>query len=86
MSEVRKYRRPARKYRADVAMIADLRKRLGWTQRRLATAIGVDPSLIAQLETGRCSVSDGVLEDIAREFGVPIQAIGVPILPAEEAS
>ena len=86
MSEVRKYRRPARKYRADVEMIAHLRKRLGWTQRRLATAVGVDPSLIAQLETDRCSVSDGVLEDIARELGVPVLAIGTPITSAEEAS
>ena len=42
--------------------------------------------LIAEIRRHLDSVSDGVLEDIAREFGVPILAIGVPITPAEEAS
>ena len=74
---------PKQQFTANESAIAAIRVRLGWSQRRLATAVGVHPSLIAQLETGRCGVSDQVLKDIAREFGVPIESI---VFVAEEAS
>ena len=64
-----------KRYAANDGAIVALRVRLGWSQRRLAKAIGVDPSLIAQFETGRCGLSDRVVKDIAAEFGVPVEAI-----------
>lgn len=73
----------AKRFRVNESAIAAIRVRLGWSQRRLAKAIGVDPSLIAQAETGRCDLSERVLRDIAREFGVPIESVA---FMAEEAS
>jgi transcriptional regulator with XRE-family HTH domain len=72
-----------KRFQANESAIAAIRVRLGWSQRKLADLVGVDKSLIAQVETGRCGLSDRVLTDIAREFGVPIESIA---FVAEEAS
>lgn len=60
---------------ANESAIAAIRIKLGWSQRKLASLVGVDKSLIGLLETGRSGVSEKVLRDIAREFGVPIESI-----------
>lgn len=53
-------------------MCAAYRNRAGMTQRELADAVGVNPSLIGQFERGWCKVSDAVLADIAQVLGIPL--------------
>jgi transcriptional regulator with XRE-family HTH domain len=41
--------------------LREIRQRLGWTQVRMAAAIGLDPTYVSQLETGRQVLDDSYL-------------------------
>lgn len=54
----------------------------GWTQTALARQVGVHPSAIAQLETGRIQPSPEVLDAIGRTTGFPVAFFTRPSGPA----
>ena len=62
-------------YRVDPETIVELRRQLGWTQRRLACEIGTDPSTLSNWERGyqvpRQPSSDKIVE-IAKYYGFQI--------------
>lgn len=74
-------KRRERRYVVDVPTFKAARDARGLSQRELAVLVGVHSSLIAQFETGRCLLSDRVLERVADELGVTWV-----FTPAEEAS
>lgn len=51
--------------------IREWRKKKGFTQERLATAMEVSSGLISQLETGETGYSQGTLENIAHVLNLP---------------
>ena len=52
--------------------LRERRKTMGLTQSALALRIGVSPSFITELETGRKAPSFSTLERIAEETGAPV--------------
>lgn len=59
-----------------------LRKRKGWSQQKLADAVGVRQNTIAAIEMGKTTKSKW-LPDIARELGVPIKELDPKLGPNE---
>jgi len=57
------------------AHFANLRKELGFTQRRLASAAGVSQALIAELETGKHPPSKLALEKLAAALSLAPEAL-----------
>jgi transcriptional regulator with XRE-family HTH domain len=47
----------------------EIRKRTGKTQPEFAEMVGVSPTLIAQMETGRAPVTDETIAKVARATG-----------------
>lgn len=57
------------------------RKERGLSQERLAHAVGVTPGMIALIETNRRQPSADLLERIATELGVPVDALALIDVP-----
>jgi len=55
--------------------VVELRNERGVSQRRLADAIGVDPSAMSRIESGQRGLSVNELVEIAKFFGVPTEAL-----------
>jgi Zn-dependent peptidase ImmA (M78 family)/DNA-binding XRE family transcriptional regulator len=64
------------------ARLQQARELRGWTQTALAQQVGVHPSAIAQLETGRIQPSPAVLDAIGRATGFPPAFFTRPSGPA----
>jgi DNA-binding XRE family transcriptional regulator len=64
----------ARHYR-DSQGLAELRLRKGWSQRRLAEAIGVKQPHIARLESGQNEPSLGTVRKLAAALGATVEEI-----------
>ena len=62
--------------------LAHARRRLGYTQRELATLVGVHHSLIAQAEVGWCLLPERVARAAADVLRIPLELLVAP----EEAS
>ncbi|MBU0658697.1 helix-turn-helix domain-containing protein [Parablastomonas sp. CN1-191] len=52
------------------SLVAAHRKRVGWTQRRLAEAVDLSDDTIARIEVGARGVSFGTIEKLAAALGV----------------
>lgn len=52
------------------------RRRLGWTQLRLAQQVGCTESLVTKIETGRATPDQSLKEAIARELNIPTWEVG----------
>lgn len=65
-----KQARPSPKPERRRHFIKQWRKSKGLTQEQLAERIGVTPGAISQLELGRVSYTQNMLEALATEFGV----------------
>jgi len=55
---------------AIAAIVRLLRLKKGWSQERLARTVGVEPSEISHLESGRRNPTLGTLDKLADGFGV----------------
>jgi Zn-dependent peptidase ImmA (M78 family)/transcriptional regulator with XRE-family HTH domain len=64
------------------ARLQQARELHGWTQTALAQQVGVHPSAIAQLETGRMQPSPEVLDALSRATGFPPMFFTRPSGPA----
>mgnify|MGYP001176595426 CR=1 FL=1 len=58
--------------------LAELRRRHKLTQRELAKALGVSPSMIGNIEAGIGGVSLRMARKIARFFNVPLDDLRFP--------
>lgn len=65
----------AKRFDVNPPALVAIRMRTGISQRKLAKAVGVDPSYIAQVEAEHCECSDRIIMAIARELSVPVDAI-----------
>jgi len=69
--------------------LRDVRVEKGWSQERLAEALGLDSMTISRIETGRRSLTAGAAIRAAEALGVPIAVLlGVseaPIAGEDEA-
>jgi len=61
--------------RPNGAAIRSIREARGLRLRRLAHLIGIDPSFLSRIETGKRGAEDGTLHRIADELHVPLKAI-----------
>jgi DNA-binding XRE family transcriptional regulator len=68
-------RRLAAKLRTTANGLAALRLRRGWSQKRLAEAIGTSQSHIARIENGRDNVLLATANELARELGVKLDDV-----------
>ena len=55
----------------------DARRRLGWTQLKLAHHAGCTESLVTKIETGRATPEQRLKETIARELNIHTWEVGV---------
>lgn len=61
-----------------------LRTDRGWTLKHLADRVGVHLSRISKVERPSQGLADETVKKIAKEFGVPLQALTDPDYPYQQ--
>lgn len=72
-------RRIADKLPGSKITLAKLRLRRGWSQKRLAEAIGTSQPHIARIENGRDNVLLSTANELARALGVTLDEINIAL-------
>lgn len=65
------------------AVCREVRRRTGWSQRRLAAAAGTTPATIARIEKGRMEPTVALLERIVRAAGFHLSMAIAEVDPDE---
>jgi transcriptional regulator with XRE-family HTH domain len=68
-------------YSMEARALKEARTRAGWTQGRLAEALGVSQAYLSMLETGKRSVSNRVARTVVHLLRLP--ATSIPLPPAD---